>query len=280
MIERLEARRHLDASLDSGVLTVRGTGKSDRIIVSQAENWPYDVRVTRNGSNWGIFNGGMWGITIVVYGANGDDTIVVTDMIEIKNQRIYGDGGNDRIIGSTGTNQFFGGSGGDRITGSLGPDYIRGGSGADTLFGDEGDDFLYGEGGNDKLTGGRHGDVLSGGKGVDSVDFSANSEDIVVSLDGVKNDVHERQSAGFPGDGTCSCDTSRLYDVTYSDNVLDDIENVVGGSGDDRLIGSRHINRLIGSAGNDTLDGGLGDDLLQGGSGDDQSADENDDLID
>ncbi len=48
------------------------------------------------------------------------------------------------------------------------------------------------------------------------------------------------------------------------------IENAIGGSADDTLIGSQVANRLDGEAGDDTLDGGKGDgttDTLRGGSG-------------
>jgi serralysin len=47
------------------------------------------------------------------------------------------------------------------------------------------------------------------------------------------------------------------------------IENAVGGTGDDILIGNDAVNVLSGGAGNDKLKGKGGDDLLVGGSGDD-----------
>jgi serralysin len=47
------------------------------------------------------------------------------------------------------------------------------------------------------------------------------------------------------------------------------IENAVGGSGDDRIIGNDAANDLSGGGGRDTLDGGGGNDILRGGSGTD-----------
>jgi serralysin len=47
------------------------------------------------------------------------------------------------------------------------------------------------------------------------------------------------------------------------------IENAMGGSGGDRIIGNAVANQLYGNAGNDTLDGGEGNDFLRGGEGDD-----------
>jgi Ca2+-binding RTX toxin-like protein len=45
------------------------------------------------------------------------------------------------------------------------------------------------------------------------------------------------------------------------------IENAIGGSGNDQIIGNDVANHLTGNAGNDTLTGGAGDDFLTGGSG-------------
>ena len=47
------------------------------------------------------------------------------------------------------------------------------------------------------------------------------------------------------------------------------IENAVGGSGADTIIGNDFDNDLSGNAGNDSLSGGLGDDILRGGNGND-----------
>lgn len=47
------------------------------------------------------------------------------------------------------------------------------------------------------------------------------------------------------------------------------IENAVGGSGDDKLLGNDANNVLIGGAGNDKLKGKVGADLLEGGPGND-----------
>jgi Ca2+-binding RTX toxin-like protein len=46
-------------------------------------------------------------------------------------------------------------------------------------------------------------------------------------------------------------------------------ENVIGGAGNDQLIGNQFANQLEGGGGGDTLTGGAGNDLLFGGTGDD-----------
>ena len=45
------------------------------------------------------------------------------------------------------------------------------------------------------------------------------------------------------------------------------IENVIGGSGNDVLVGNRVANALSGGSGDDRLDGGAGADVLAGGQG-------------
>jgi Ca2+-binding RTX toxin-like protein len=50
---------------------------------------------------------------------------------------------------------------------------------------------------------------------------------------------------------------------------LTGIENVLGGNGDDSILGDSLANVLEGGLGNDTLDGGAGNDTLIGGAGTD-----------
>jgi Ca2+-binding RTX toxin-like protein len=47
------------------------------------------------------------------------------------------------------------------------------------------------------------------------------------------------------------------------------IENVIGGAGNDIIVGTTDVNNLQGGLGNDWLDGGAGNDVLRGGAGDD-----------
>ena len=57
--------------------------------------------------------------------------------------------------------------------------------------------------------------------------------------------------------------------VTGQPDTRSLIENAVGGSGDDSIVGNQLNNTLTGNAGNDTLDGGLGADTMIGGAGND-----------
>lgn len=141
--------------------------------------------------------------------------------------------------------------------GGSGNDSLYGGSGADDLRGRQGNDLLLGRGGADTLDGGPGNDTLNGGDGVDTARYTSHTRAMTIDL--------TRQTAYATG-------TSTLTDVLVS------IENAVGGSGADHLIGSslgqsldggKGNDTVFGASGADTLAGDLGNDLVQGGNGND-----------
>ena len=85
------------------------------------------------------------------------------------------------------------------------------------------------------------------GADTDTVTYSTRTAPVTANLDGVAND-------GEAGE---------------NDRIDTDVENLTGGSANDRLTGDAGGNVLNGGTGNDVLDGGLGADLLLGGSGTD-----------
>lgn len=130
------------------------------------------------------------------------------------------------------------------ITGTDGNDLLTGGAGVDVIQGGRGDDVIDGGGGAD---------VICGGSGADTVTYPDHELDVVADLDGAGGDD------GSPEDGPPG----------GRDSLHADIENLSGGYGDDRLIGSWDANVLTGGPGDDTLRGGPGQDTLWGSSGDD-----------
>jgi Ca2+-binding RTX toxin-like protein len=128
---------------------------------------------------------------------------------------------------------------------------LFGGGGHDLLIGGRKPGQLHGEAGHDTLIGGFGRDVFSGGVGIDTVDYSARASAVWVTLDGKPNDgtIPKKKSKG------------------ERDNVGQDIENVIGGAGHDRIVGNELRNVLRGGAGDDTLLGGAGDDVLVGDDG-------------
>jgi Ca2+-binding RTX toxin-like protein len=213
----------------------------------------------------------------ILTGRSGDNTLV-------------GGPGDDSLEGGTETDVYHGGPGFDEVLffnesedvtvtldgkpndgkpgehDSVGSDVekVLGGPGDDTLIGNDKDNTLAGFSGDDVMRGGGGNDLLTnfanapdgndqyfGGPGIDTVAENprGGSVDQILSIDGVAND---RVVGGPPGD---------------LDNIHTDVENVIGGTGDDRITGSGAANRLEGGLGDDTLIGLGGDDTLLPGGG-------------
>ena len=178
--------------------------------------------------------------------------------------------GNDRISAGSGSEPVLaGGPGADVLTGGDGNDVIFGESGYDQ--GPAGNDQIDGRGGDDRIEGGLGSDVMVGGAGRDTVSYlefgfasgvPLRATPVRVTLDAMAND-------GAPGE---------------NDRVAGDVENVLGGSGADQLVGNEGDNSLqlgfagvgdptggsaLGAGGDDRVIGGEGADTVDGGAGDD-----------
>jgi hypothetical protein len=134
----------------------------------------------------------------------------------------------------------------DSVTDSAAIDVeVQGGDGPDKLTGGSYGDKLYGGPGDDLLDGGPGSDVLNGDDGRDRVTYASRTAPLNVSV------------GSFWGDGE-----SGEWDFVSST-----VEEVIGGSGDDRMTGTSSANTFIGGAGNDILEGRDGNDVLEGGAG-------------
>jgi Ca2+-binding RTX toxin-like protein len=145
-----------------------------------------------------------------------------------------------------------GGAGSDRLTASPLGSLLRGGPGGDTVLGLGGGDDLQGEAGDDTLDGGAGADELGGGNGSDTAFYASRSAPLSLDLGDPDPDGGAEDGAG---------------------DALIGLENLVGGSGDDVLIGDSAANIITGGAGDDLLEGGLGGDALVGGPGISDTAD-------
>lgn len=105
------------------------------------------------------------------WGGDGDDVIRLS-------------GGNDRAHGGKGRDYINGGDGNDVIRGGFQNDILIGGSGQDQLFGSLGRDVLRGGGDQDYLFGGNGNDTLSGGSGDDFLQGDANNDTFLFRGDG------------------------------------------------------------------------------------------------
>jgi Ca2+-binding RTX toxin-like protein len=120
---------------------------------------------------------------------------------------------------------------------------VLGGSGHDVLSGDTFANTLSGNDGRDLLTGGGGADILDGGAGADTASYRDKSASVVLTLNGATN--------------------ATVTIGGVAEDTLRNIENVLGGTGDDRLTGDAAANLLSGGGGNDVLDGGAGSDTFQ-----------------
>ena len=228
---------------------------------------------------------------------HGDDPFVQNG----GNDTITAGDGNDELvgdpIGATGTggqNTMDGGPGIDRLTGGSGMDTMQGGLGADTLFGFAGGDVVDGGDGNDLVGGGDGNDTMRGGAGNDTVGddtvagpAAEGGNDVVEG--GLGDDLLRPGNGpvgGFPDNDRLSGGAGRdslVFDKRQSslnvsvdgvandgalgeaDNVIGDIERLLGGQAGDRIAGGPGAESIDGFRGADSIDGGGGDDTLDGG---------------
>jgi Ca2+-binding RTX toxin-like protein len=152
----------------------------------------------------------------------------------------------------------YGGDGNDTIT-SGGASF---GGAINALNGGAGDDKFIQQSLKAK-------DDIHGDDGIDTVDYSIRTGTVTVTVgvgsaddgesgegDTVESDVEN--VTGGSGDDTLDAST-----MTLASHVL------IGGAGNDTLIGSDMADHLYGGEGNDILKGGGGNDILEGGDGND-----------
>ena len=212
----------------------------------------------------------------VIDGGDGADTIYFGD----GNDTVRGGDGND-VIGS-----FSYGYGTNTIYGEGGDDWIIGGYDDDTIYGGDGDDWLSGHSGNDTIYTGDGSDVVSVTDNHDTVvaygSSAPGSWDLIVfsnyaTSDGVNITSTGIGTASFTyAGGTASgafSDMDAINGTQFADNVQlggDTNDWVVrGNGGDDTLETGAGDDTIYGGDGADRLNGGAGSDTLAGGTGDD-----------
>ena len=292
-----------------GADTLSGGSGNDTIFDSAAAS--SDVFNGGSGTDRVSYAGRSAGVVVSLDDVANDGAAGESDNARLDVEQVEGSGAADTLTGSGSANRLLGGYGDDALNGGSGDDQLDGGPGADVLQGGAGtrdvadysartnpvtatlDDQandgetgerdnartdvegIWGGAASDRLTGGgasddlRGGDgddtfrglggadTMSGGSGQDTADYGERTSAITVTIDGVANDAGE------------------------SDNVGTDVDNLIGGSGDDRLTGSSWWQTIDGGPGDDTLYGGGSNDTLEGGSGDDTlNGDSGDDVID
>ncbi|MDX1945343.1 MAG: cadherin domain-containing protein [Pirellulaceae bacterium] len=158
-------------ALVGGNLVVQGTAANDMIYVwSDAAGRAFaQLNGVRSGPHT-LAAGGH----VVVFAGGGHDTVYATDSrIPV---RLFGEAGNDQLVGGHAGDLLDGGDGTDRLRGEGGNDRVFGGAGNDQLEGRVGDDILVGGAGDDYLVGFDGRDLLIGGLGYDRMDGGAGDD--------------------------------------------------------------------------------------------------------
>ena len=196
------------------------------------------VRLHNLTASGGHAQGDSFENTVSVTYTDTDGSTQTDNLPDIEN--LTGSEHNDVLAGDRRDNILYGAAGNDILYGGPGggDDLMDGGPGADTLYGGQGDD---------RLIGGAGADQLRGGAGRDWVSYERSDTSVTVKLlEGVVEGGHAQ------------------------DDLVVDIENVIGSDYPDILWGDGNANQLHGRAGDDELRGGNGDDVLDGGAGADQ----------
>ena len=210
---------------------VKGTSGDD-IVTAQADSG--GAKVTVNGVSEIRSLNNIRAISL--WGRDGNDRITIDGQLQFPT-RIFGDAGNDTIIGGPKEDTIFAGGGDDSIQGGAGNDSIRGGGGNDRISAGDGNDRVKGDGGNNFIHGGAGNDSIEGSSGVSA-----------------------GRATVFGDDGNDS-----IFGGRKNDSLL-------GGAGNDSIWGMNGGDRILGGAGDDVLVASdfQFEDFIWGGSGNDR----------
>ncbi|WP_240233133.1 calcium-binding protein [Devosia lacusdianchii] len=193
-------------------------------------------------------------------GGDGDDMLVADAGDDVArgdagNDTIEGHSGSDTLIGGLGDDLMDGGEGDDTLRGDDGDDTILAGAGDDTawggegndqLFGEDGDDELYGDAGDDHISGGVGDDELYGSLGNDTFSGDAGYDEID---GGVGYDILDY--AQTSADLYIHVDDGIAASLEVDEDLFENIEEIIGGRGDDTFVVGTTATVMAGGEGQD-----------------------------
>jgi Ca2+-binding RTX toxin-like protein len=233
------------ASVEDGVLVLRGTDAAETIRVGEREEGAAGVTlafvVTRGGKSFfGAvpYSSGITGVRVEAGGGDDHVALGVHPYPYLDSPPpVGGISVPTRVLGGDGNDRIFGGDGNDDMLGEAGDDYLAGGPGNDTLDGGEG---------ADQVNGGAGDDTLSGGEGDD------------------------RLGLLYPERLTVELPDGRIVAAAWTADFEEGNDVLSGGGGNDLLSGGEGNDTADGGDGNDRVHGNHGNDVLRGGAGDDE----------
>ena len=192
------------------------------------------------------------------------------------NDKIYGGpgGGDDVLHGDAGDDMLFGGKGRDILSGGAGDDILNGGGDADTFYGGPGSDLIYAESTGDVINGwliqaldaDTDGEIDNPGPYVGPLD-DANTVDDTNTAVVVEND-ESTEAGSDPG----AVDTVSFEKLKEAVGASDDIWSLaIDASNIENVIGTSENDWIVGDGGDNVIDGGDGADNLDGAESDTSS---------
>ncbi|WP_460894891.1 peroxidase family protein, partial [Ramlibacter monticola] len=281
-----------------GTDTVDGGAGTDRLnVLGTAGNDTVTVRLDPTGISR-VDNGVVTGVeSFTADLGDGSDTLVYTTALSVSINLANGPSF-PGFVTVAGVENVTTGAGNDSLIGTADANALDGGAGNDTLDGGAGNDTLTGRTGNDNISGGDGNDTVNYtfGDGLDTIDGGAGIDRLNITGTAAANVLAVTVSGGVLTSALgmpltnmetatanlgAGVDTLTYVGATEAVAVdltagtasgfitIANIENAIGGAGNDTLRGSTAANTIDGGAGNDTLSGGVGNDNISGGDGDD-----------
>ncbi|MEO1524496.1 MAG: calcium-binding protein [Planctomycetota bacterium] len=211
-------------------------------------------------------------------GGSGSDTIYADSLqsFDVSGGAIFGEEGSDFLFGGAGIDSISGGIGDDTIEGAGLDDRLSGGAGNDNIVGGSGRDIIRGDDGNDRLFALVDPSVsipLASEEVADLLDAVEQANDLTSVLDAINtlllqiagtedashsNLAHQLTVALQSLATTAAADEAQAIQSILRDlnrSETDPVDVLLGGEGNDQLVGTFDADALFSGDGDDSVDG-------------------------
>lgn len=205
MIDALESRTLLTATLNNGVLTITSAYAGETYTIV-GDGTTYTLTIQDEGFRAQYPESGVSSIILNAHPGTAGDEVDFTDGVTAP-ATINPNAGDDIILLGSGNSSVTASAGADSIVGGAGNDILHGGDGRaaangipaadDTIYGGAGNDQLFGDGspvvatlgsiliggaGNDTIQGGAGRDIMDGGAGTNTLDYTDHTTGLGVNI--------------------------------------------------------------------------------------------------